>query len=218
MSTPVTPNGGALGAGDRCPMCGAASGVAPDHDGYVCLVCGAPRVLVTAALERPRRERPLLEEANAQRLRRAAWGVIASLSMAFGGAVLAIGALGSFFFHFGPFAVAAYGSLVLTLLFVSAIGYWRSRRASRNARAALEAAQVIVTEELAEARGQRLDADELASLLRVPLARAEELLATAQIDRMLEGGDRLRVEDGADQRPADLNPVETKSRDKASRN
>jgi len=173
-------------------MCGATSGVAPDHDGYVCLVCGAPRVLVATRVPRPGNEKALLENAKGNRLRRAAWGVAAALCLALAGAVLAIGAISSLFFDYGVTTHAVFGSLVLTPLIFSAIGFWRSRRAGRLAREALEAAQVVVAKELIASRGG-LEASELATLLRVPLPRAEELVAAAQVDRMLEEGDRFRV-------------------------
>lgn len=176
-------------------MCGATSGVARDHDGWACLVCGAPRVPVTSPLQRPRAEKPLLERAKRARLLRAAWGVAASLSLALGGVVLAIGAITAFFFEYGIVAQALFGTLVLTPLFVSGLGFWKSRRAGNDARSALEAAQVVVANEVIAARGGAIDAAELAALLRVSTERAEELVASAQVERMLEGGERFRVED-----------------------
>jgi hypothetical protein len=181
-------------AGDPCALCGAKSGVARDHDGYVCLVCGAPRVPVGAAIERPRAEKPLLERAKRSRLQRAGWGVAASLSMALGGAILALGAVAALLFDFGTTAQAAYGALVITPLFFSALGFFRSRRAGRAARSAIEAAQAVVAGELIAARGS-LEATELAQLLGVPVETAEQLISTTQVNRMLSGTDRLRVED-----------------------
>jgi hypothetical protein len=181
-------------ASDPCALCGAKSGVARDHDGYACLVCGAPRVPVATAIERPRAEKPLLERAKRSRLQRAGWGVAASLSMALGGAVLALGAVAALLFDFGTTAQAAYGALVITPLFVSALGFFRSRRAGRDARTAVEAAEAVVAGELIAVKGS-LEATELAQLLGVPVERAEHLIATTQVDRMLAEGDRLRVED-----------------------
>jgi len=182
------------GASEPCPLCGAMSGVATDHDGYACLVCGAPRVPVNAAIDRPRAEKALLERAKQSKLKRAGWGVVASLSMALGGAVLALGAVASLLFDFGVTAQAAYGALVITPLFFSALGFLRSRRAGRDARTAIEAAQTVVAGELIAARGA-LAASELARLLGVTVERAEHLISTAQVDRMLAGTDRFRVED-----------------------
>lgn len=198
-----------LGAGDPCPMCGATSGVAPDHDGYACLVCGAPRVLVSTPIERPRREKALLESAKGNRLRRAAWGVVGSLALALAGAVLAIGAVASLVFDFGATTHAVFGSLVLTPLIFSVVGFSKSRSAGRKARGDLDAAQRVVAKELVSARAG-VDANELATLLRVPLSRAEELVAEAQVDRMLEEGDRLRVEETA-------TDAEAESADQATR-
>src|SRR5438552_14477926 len=113
MSVNATSGKTELGAGDPCSMCGATNGVASDDDGYTCLVCGAPRVPVTAPVERPRAERALLERAKRNRLQRAGWGVFASLAMALGGAVLALGAVAALLFDFGATAQAAYGALVV---------------------------------------------------------------------------------------------------------
>lgn len=195
-------------AGDPCALCGAKSGVARDSDGYACLVCGAPRVPVATAIERPRAEKPLLERAKRSRLQRAGWGVAASLSMALSGGVLALGAVAALLFDFGTTAQAAYGALVITSLFSSALGFFRSRRAGRDARTAVEAAEAVVTGELIAAKGS-LEATELGQLLGVPVERAEHLIATTQVDRMLSEGDRLRVEDaprasqGDDEAPAE---------------
>jgi hypothetical protein len=185
-----------IGSGDPCPICGATSGVTEDDDGFACLVCGAPRVPVTSPVRRPHNEKRLLERAKQSRLRRAAWGVVASLAMAFGGAVLVLGAVAALLFDFGVTAQALYGALVVTTLVVSGAGFWKSRRAGRDANAALEAAQVVVANEIISERGA-IEASELAALLRVPVPRAEELIATAQVDRMLAGDQRLRVEEEA---------------------
>jgi hypothetical protein len=191
-----------FGAGDPCTLCGAKTGAARDHDGYACLVCGAPRVPVGAVIERPRAEKRLLERAKRSKLKRAGWGVAASLSMALGGAVLALGAVAALLFDFGTMAQAAYGALVITSLFFSALGFFRSRRAGRDARSAIEAAQAVVASELIAARGA-IEATELAQLLGVPVERAEHLIAATQVDRMLSGADRLRVEDAPPAAEAD---------------
>jgi hypothetical protein len=205
-----------IGAGDPCALCGATSGVAKDHDGYACLMCGAPRVPVNAGIDRPRAEKPLLERAKQSKLKRAGWGVVASLSMALGGAVLALGAVAALLFDFGITAQAGYGAAVITPLFFSALGFLRSRRAGRDARSAVEAAQTIVAGELIAARGT-LEASELARLLGVSVERAEHLIATAQVDRMLTGPDRFRVENAPPspelEEEAPGAPVRTRSRE-----
>lgn len=192
-------------------MCGATTGVTTDHDGYACLVCGSPRVPVTEPIERPRAERPLLERAKHRRMQRAGWGVAASLSMAFGGVFLVLGAIAALVFDFGTTAQAAYGALVIAILFFSALGFYRSRRAGRDARSAIEAAQSVVAAELIAARGT-IEAGELAGLLKISVERAEGFLAAAQVERMLQGGERVRVEEPARAPEVDAAPLDAQER------
>jgi hypothetical protein len=135
--------------------------------------------------------------------------------MALGGAVLALGAVAALLFDFGTTAHAVYGAIVITALFFSALGFFRSRRAGRDVRSAIEAAQAVVAGEIIALRGT-LDASELARLLGVTLERAEHLVATAQVDHMLSSPDRFRVE-GAPPAPEsheDATDAQARSRDR----
>src|SRR5262249_40453450 len=75
------------------------------------------------------------------------------------------------------------------------LGFFRARQRGRDARAAIAAAEAIVAEELVAARGGALETAELAELLGVSHARAEELVAEVQVERMLDDGARMRVEE-----------------------
>jgi hypothetical protein len=183
------------GAGDKCPVCGSLSGVVADDEGFICLVCGAPRVLVTDPIARPGGERRWLEQAKALRLRRAGWTIAASTAIVVIATALVVGGLLQFLVHFGDVGRTVWGTLVLVPALFAALAYRNAARASDAAKSALGEAEVVIAEELVKAHGP-IEAPALAASLGVPLERAETLLGRAQIDRMLEPEEpaRLRVD------------------------
>lgn len=144
-------------------------------------------------------------------MQRAGWGVAASLTMALGGVFLILGAIAALLFDFGTTVHAAYGALVIATLFFSGLGFYRARRAGRDARTAIDSAQAVVAAELIAARGT-IDASELAGLLGISVERAEEFLAAAQVERMLAGGERVRVEEPPRSPDGDVDAAEAQKR------
>lgn len=201
MTSAHTPQGEPsrrLGEGDRCPACGARGGVAKDDDGYICLMCGAPRVLVDGNVQRRGSEKPLLERAKTLKFRRVAFGVIAALTLLLGIVSLALssiiallfGALGVKGLVFGLAAVVPLGASVASWLTV--------RRSGTAIRAAMTEAEVIVARELIAAGAARNPAD-LGRLMHLPAERTEELFGLAEVERLLDQPDappleRLRAE------------------------
>lgn len=188
-----------LGAGDQCPLCGATSGVTETSDGYQCLVCGAPRVLVTAVVPRSGAERPFLERAKSLGLRRAAWGVAAGIAADLGAVAAVIGGIAALFIDYHGVTGALLGVGVLAPLAFSVLGFLNVKRASTAMRAALGEAELAVVQDIVRAQGP-LDAASLGKLMGLPIDRAESLLAEAQVESLLgagpAGGPRYRVEDG----------------------
>jgi hypothetical protein len=189
---------GRLGAGDRCPLCAATSGVTRTSDGYQCLVCGAPRVLVTAALPRSGAEKPFLERAKSLGLRRAAWGVAAGIAAAVGAAGVVLGGILALLLGFHGTTGAVLALTVIAPLAFAAVGFRNVRRSSEAMHAALGEAELAVAQDILRAKGT-VDAAELGRLMALPVDRAESLLAQAQVETFLdagpEAGVRLRVED-----------------------
>ncbi len=184
---------------DRCPVCGAMSGVVADDDGYSCAVCGAPRVLVTMRVERPHAEKSLLEAGARIRSRRAAWGVAAGIATLVAAIGLVVWGIVGFWAHAGAPIREALGLVTFAPALFAALGFASVAHLSRRLRRELDAATLVVTEELVRARAGTLDSAELAVLLAVPIERAEMLLARAQVDDLLEddaraeNAPRLRV-------------------------
>ena len=86
-----------LGAREPCPFCGSTGGVAPDADGYHCLVCGGPRIPVDSDIARSHSEKPSLLAARGSQRKRATWSVSTAVATLLGlvsvegiGAVLAL--------------------------------------------------------------------------------------------------------------------------------
>jgi len=182
-----------LGEGDRCPVCGATSGVSGQPGAYRCLICGAPRVLIDGIVQRRGTEKPLLLLAKSLWLRRATYAVVAALALAFGivsltfSSVIALifgaaGAKGLFF---------AFASLLPLL---TALGFFlAARRSSRKMHETLSEAQVVVAKELI-ASGSARDASALAQLMHLPAGRAEEMFGQAEVERMLDPAGGVPVE------------------------
>jgi hypothetical protein len=187
-----------LGEGDRCPSCGATGGVAKDDDGYVCLLCGAPRVLVDGTVHRRGSEKPLLERAKTLKFRRAAFGVIAALTLVLGVVSLAFSTIAALLF--GAFGAKGFvfGLAAIVPLGISLASWLTVRRSGAAIRAAMTEAEIVVAKELIAASAARTTAD-LAQMMHLPAGRAEELFGLAEVERLLDQPEtppleRIRVE------------------------
>jgi hypothetical protein len=198
---------GRLGAGQKCEVCGATSGVAKDDDGFACLVCGAPRVLVNIDVPRSFAETPYLVRANALKQRRRAWGIAAAFTLV-GGVISTI--LGLFVSHFlfkDQAARAAIELLGIAPLAFAMLAFVNVRRTSAAVRSAVEDAELVVAEDVMRARGA-LDATELSRALGVTPARGEQLLARGAVDQFLldRPGEQLKIRVEDDVPPGQQTP------------
>lgn len=187
--------------GDRCPLCGGDAGVQPSDDGFSCLLCGGPRIVVDAKIARSGRERPHLERARGLQKSRATWGVLAGVAGAAGAVSLVVSGLAAAFFHLGDTGGELAAAFTLGPLLFSAFGFSKVRAASRSVAAAMSDAEVAVAEDLARARGTPLEGPELARVLHVTPTRAEELSASLQVESFLAAPEaapapRMRVDAG----------------------
>ena len=200
--------GSTPGASEPCPGCSSRAGAVEGDEGFVCLLCGMPRVLLTEALARSGDERPHLERARSLRLDRAAWGVAASVAAAFAGLALVAGAAVSLLADPGVLARAALSALVIAPLLASAFGFRRVSKLGAAARSAMEEAELVVLGDVQRARGS-VDARALAELLGSRVEHAERLLLRQQVERLLEGPEppKLRVEPG-EESPEDAQAAE----------
>jgi len=187
-----------LGEGDRCPSCGGTAGVSEEDDGYRCLVCGVPRVVVDGIVQRRGSEKPLLEQAKALRLKRAALAVVGAVLLLLGAVTLCFTTVAALVF--GALGVKSLVFLIgaaLPLLF-SFAAFIASRRTNGAIAAAMADAELAVAKELIASRAAG-DAVQLARLMRLPAGRAEELFGRAEVERFLSTGDepapRVRVEE-----------------------
>jgi hypothetical protein len=154
-------------------------------DGYVCIVCGAPRILVEGKLARAGGEKSALLASKKARLRQAAWGAAGGVAALVGAFSAIVTSLLALFIDYGPVSLAFAVTSALVPFGFSFFAFRRSRRSANAAREALEQAHVTVAQEVLRASGPAADANELARRLRVSIPRAEELLALAQVERFL---------------------------------
>lgn len=195
-----------LGEGNTCPHCGAKAGVAQDDEGYACLVCGGPVILVDQDdATRARAEKPLLEEAKKLRARRAAWAVGSSLIGIFAllSAALALAVISFVDIGFG--ASIALGAIVLVPLLLAVVGWRKALGAGNGAAEALAQAQRTVAAELVAANPNVAAAD-LAQRLHISEDKAVELIAHAQLTGLLSpasaGDVKFRVDGALDDESA----------------
>jgi hypothetical protein len=210
---------GRLGAGEQCPLCGGRGGVTPDDDGFACILCGGPRILVDPPIVRAGAEKPFLERANRLRTRRRAWGVTAGVATAFGLFALAVSAVLALVMHLGANGGEIAAVMALGPLLFGAFGFSRVRRGTVEVREALAEAELSVVGEIARSRGGSVDSGDIARMLHVSPARAEELAAQAQVEGFLSSTDalpegRFRVAEDA-QTEQGLDPLEAERRDRA---
>ncbi len=151
-------------------------------------MCGGPRVVVDdLAVANAGREKPHLVRAKALLSQRATWNVVTAVASFATLASVATVALFGLLAHFGPVAGVVSTIFVTAPLALAAYAFFRTRRVVGALRAAMEDAEVALTQELLRVRGA-LDGAEIARSLAVSVAHAEELLARAQVDRFLDDG------------------------------
>jgi hypothetical protein len=167
-------------------------------------------------------EKPMLERAKQLRTRRATWGAAAGVATAAGLVALVVSGVLALVVHLGENGGEIAAAAVLGPLLFAAFGFARVKQTSAAVRAALDEAELTVVGEIAQARGGSVDTAELASMLHVPISRAEELSARAQVEGFLSRTEplppvRVRVDPGEPPDPtADpSDPLETERRDRA---
>ena len=206
--------GKTYGEHNRCPHCGSIADVEPNRAlRYRCLVCGGPRVPVTdTSIEPSGRERAPLATAQHARLRIGAWRVAAAVVAAFGALSLFVTLLTLAFISPGVLATTGLLAAVSVPFVLAALAWLRARRYVRDRDAAIEQAWISVASDVLREKGGELDAREIASLLRLDEAQAEQLLARLDVEsivrtRVTDAGEllysssadrKLRVEEHAD--------------------
>ncbi len=177
--------GAAYGEQNRCPHCGIVAGTEPALGLGRCRACGLPRVTLSANLPRSGAEAPLLARAHRQR-RLARFSTLAARLVA--AATLSL-------FLVIALALASHFSLGLLLLsllvFVpGAASVWlelRARHARGEHERALDAALASLTADIVR-HTALTDAESLARLLGVDVARATRLLAEVEVSALLNSG------------------------------
>lgn len=207
--------GNRLGVGDPCPFCGGTGGVTEMEDGtYICLVCGQPRVLVEGGVPRAFGEKRWLLRSKALKLKRAAWTVAGGITAASTVFFAAVVGLIQLTIGLPPEWLGSLLGLSLLPMLVSLFAFGRAKHAGKLSANALEKAQATVAQEVLRAGGPEVDASELARKLRVPVARAEELLALAQVEKFLTEpmeavpDQRIRVEPSTEEPGLDADTEE----------
>jgi hypothetical protein len=184
-------------ASATCPQCGGVGGVTYNRElGTVCRLCGAPRIVMPEGVALDEGARASLRKAEAARKGRGLFrglGVVGFVGTAFG-ALLSL-----------PILFFSFWAALLTLLFVSgpalAIALFARARAQAKSKELVEAldnAWGAATGELIRA-GKVKNAADLAKVLGVDAARAQELLTLATVDAEIgvAGAPSLRIDTGS---------------------
>jgi hypothetical protein len=159
-------------------------------------------------------EKPLLERARALKFRRAAFGVIAALTLLLGVATLAFSSFAALIFGaLGVKGLALWLAAVVPLG-ASVASWFTVRHSGREIRSAMTEAEVMVAKELI-AVGAARNADDLGRVMHLPAERTEELFGLAEVERLLDQPEappieRLRVE--ADEPPVVDSETELRNR------
>lgn len=168
---------------DQCPHCRAFTTTRDDDElRRVCRVCGGPRIFskaTSSAREDGSSALPALRDAEKNRRERAkgrAASVVGGLAL---GAGVLLGLLISIVSLKGAlFTLLLLSAPALALLF---FGRTKAQAATKNLHRAVEDAWAKAVHDLV-ARGVAKNASDLAKLLEIDAARAEELLTTASVD------------------------------------
>jgi hypothetical protein len=186
---------GAAQSDTTCPHCRATAGASPDAElRYVCDVCGGPRIpLGAGGARRSGSENAPLKVAEAARKSRAKWRAGAAAAGVMLPAALLLSAV------IGLITGAGVG-LVIALLTASplAAGLFfslsKAKEKGREIQPALDAAWMTAATEIAAQSPRALTPRELAASLGVDEAKAEELLAMADMQSALGGGQGPRTD------------------------
>jgi len=204
--------GAAFGEANRCPHCRAVADVEQAEPlRFRCRVCGGPRIpLDSREIPRTRREVPVLVQARKAHLARAGWAVAGGVLAGFG--VLSLLAT-LLVIAFGPGLFTSLGLLGASAVpFVVAALAWRKAKQRGKARdQLLDDAWSLVASDVLVHTGKEIEADQLAKLMRIDEARAEQVLARLSAQdhvhsRVTDEGDiayssKLRVEEPAEEAP-----------------
>ena len=181
-----------FGEAYRCPLCQAISDVEASDTPYTrCRSCGAPRI--------PPNESPvsdaevaLLRSARSEQLRAAAFRAGSGFALA-SGAISLLVTLVVVFLVTSPPAFAKVAALIASLVpfALSFLALRSARSHAKNFDSALQQAWFLAASRLVQAHGGKLEAKELAQLLRVDEARAELLLAEVNVQDLLQSPTEL---------------------------
>ena len=170
--------GAAYGVKNRCPHCRAIADIeAADPLRFRCRVCGGPRVPVDDhEVVRTGREVPVLKQAKKAHLTRAAWAVAAGVLGGFGVLSLLTTLL---VIAFGPGLLASVTLLAANLVpfVVAALAWRKSKQHGKHRDQLLDDAWGLVASDVLAHAGKELEAEDLAKVMRIDLARAEQVLA-----------------------------------------
>lgn len=188
--------GAAYGEGNRCPHCRAVADVEPDGlTRYRCRVCGGARVPVDdPAVVRTGREIPVLQRVQRERNRRTAWRVGAAVVGAFGALSLLVTLFALALIQPGLLPTLLALLLVSVPLGVALMAWRRAQRHQRALDPALRQAWALVASDVLGSRSGEVTATELARVMRLSPAMAEQLLAELSIHDFLHA----RVTDAGD--------------------
>lgn len=210
--------GAAYGEANRCPHCKSVADVEPsDAVRQRCRVCGGPRVPVEdPKVVRSGREIPVLKKARRSHLRGSGWALASGVIAGFGVlsllVVLLVLAIAS------PGLIATFAALgAVAVPFLFAFLAWRRAKSARaDLKGSLDEAWALVAGDVLAHKGEELTAGELAKLMRIEVAAAEQLLAELSVRdfvhaRVTDEGDlaysvpapKLRIEDAELDLPAD---------------
>lgn len=206
--------GAAYGERNRCPHCRSVADIEPAEPlRFRCRVCGGPRIPVDSReVVRTGREVPVLKQARKAHLARAAWAVTAGVVGGFGVLSMLTTLL---VVAFGPGLLTSLALLGGSLVpFVAAAWAWRKAKAKAKTREQLlDDAWSLVASDVLTHTGKELEADDLAKLMRIDVARAEQVLAHLSAQdfvhaRVTDEGDiayssKLRVEPLAEEPSAE---------------
>lgn len=184
-------------ASATCPQCNGVGGVTYDRElGAVCRLCGAPRIIMPEGVTLDDGARASLRKAEAARKARGLFrglGIVGLVGTAFG-VLLSL-----------PILFFSILASLLTLLFISgpALGIALFARARAQAKSkelveALDSAWGSAAAELIRA-GKVKNAADLAKVLGVDAARAQEVLTLATVDAEIgvAGAPSLRIDTGS---------------------
>lgn len=170
--------GAAYGEKNRCPHCRSIADIeATEPLRFRCRVCGGPRIPIDDHdVVRTSREVPVLKQARKAHVTRAAWAVAAGVMGGLG--VLSLLAT-LLVIAFGPGLLASVTLLAANLVpfVVAALAWRKSKQQGKHRDQLLDDAWSLAASDVLAHGGQELEAEDLAKVMRIDLARAEQVLA-----------------------------------------